>query len=63
MRLTRGTLIFVGGLIGLFLELARHLISGLSADPTLVLVFAAMLGLPKLLSNGSTNGRAHPPNQ
>lgn len=54
---TRGELLFVFGLLGLLIELGRHVFIGDTADPTLVLVFAAMLGLPKLIANGNNHAK------
>jgi len=51
--ITKGHVIFVVGIGGLIAELSRHLFTSDTADPTLVLVFAAMLGLPKVLENGN----------
>lgn len=52
LRITRGTVLFTGGLLGVAHEtLAR------SADrPTLLLLFAAMMGLPAFISQDERKG-------
>lgn len=53
---TRGSLVFVVGLGGIIIELVDKVFRGHAVDPTLLLIFGAMIGLPKMLEIAHENG-------
>lgn len=67
MKLTRSALLFGTGLIGITAETIYSLRYKETPDPTLLLIFGAMLGLPVFLNqdlkghNGRGKDDKHPP--
>lgn len=56
-HVTRGQIIFIVGLGGIVIELANQIIRDRAVDPTILLIFGAMIGLPKVLEVVAENGK------